>query len=142
MSAFKETLQAFNGSLKTLAVANSWPAGYPGDDIADDDKGEGIWVQGNILPGQSTPVTVGNYGEDDNPGIYQIDINRPVKNLLKEQMEAVDIIAEYFTAGKIITYNTTKVRIRSSSLSPGRYVGGYYRVSVSVLYYVRTNRTL
>lgn len=135
-------LKGLNQEFKNLVTANGWNAGYAEVNDAEKGAANALWLQSHWIPSETTPVTTGNGGEDNNPGTYQIDINRPKNRLLMEQMDAVDIVANHFTAGKIITYNNTNITVVSSSVSPSRYVGGFRRVSLSVRYYARTIRTL
>lgn len=137
-----DILKGLNQEFRSLASANGWNAGFAEVDDADKGDANGMWLQSHWLPSETTPVTTGNGGEDNNPGNYQIDINRPKNRMLMEQMDATDIIANHFTAGKIITYNNLKIRVISTSVVPSRYVGGFRRVSLSVRYYARTIRTL
>lgn len=137
-----DILKGLNQEFKNLVDTRGWSAGYAEVNDAEKGAADALWLQSHWIPSETTPVTTGNGGEDNNPGTYQIDINRPKNSLLAEQMDAVDIIANHFTAGKIITYNNLKIRIASASVIPSRYVGGFRRVSLSVRYYARTIRTL
>lgn len=123
-----------------LSVDNTTPMGYPNEELPDDDKGDGLWLQLHNMRGQSEPATLGDAGEDNHPGFLQIDINYPQNKGSKQVLAKGDSFAAFFTAGKSLSYNTQEVKVLSSSLSPGRYVGGYYRVSLTVNYYARTTR--
>ena len=123
-----------------LAVDNTTPIGYPNNELADEDKGNGLWLQLHNMRAQSAPVTLGDNGEDNHPGFLQIDINYPQNKGSKQVLEKADIFAAFFTAGKSLLYNTQVVKVLSCSLSPGRYVGGYYRISLTINYYARATR--
>ena len=115
------------------------PRGYPNEEL--EDKPDGLWLQIHNMRSESTPVTLGDAGEDNHPGFLQIDINYPQNKGSKEVLAKADTIAAFFTAGKSLSYNSQEVKVLSCSVTPGRYVGGYYRVSVTVNYYARTTRS-
>lgn len=122
-----------------LVVDNTTPTQMPGTDLSN--KPDSLWLAIHNLRAESIPVTLGNAGEDNHPGILQIDINSPKNKGTKLVLEKGDEFAAFFTAGKALLYNAQEVKVLSSSLSPGRYVGGYYRISLSVSYYARTTRS-
>ena len=123
------------------AVDNTTPMGYPNSELAEADKPDGLWLQIHNLRAQSTPVTLGDKGEDNHPGFIQIDINYPANKGTKAILNKADAFIAFFTAGKALSYNGQYVIVQSCSVTPGRYVGGYYRISVTVNYYARTTRT-
>jgi hypothetical protein len=120
-------------------VDSTTPRGYPDDPLKS--PPDGLWLQLHNLRSRSLPVTLGDKGEDNHPGILQIDVNYPVNKGSKQVLAKADELAAYFTAGKALTYSAQDVKILSCSLSPGRSVDGYYRVSLSVNYYARTTRS-
>lgn len=120
----------------------TFPVGYIGQELTDDLKGDGLWCQLHNLTSSNEAVTIGPTGEDEVRGILQIDLNRPMGYSHGEFMDYIDTIANYFTIGKVLAYNSVNVRVLNTQLSPGRRVGGYYRLSLSVTYYVRTIRNL
>ena len=131
---------------KALIVAvrnadSTTPTGYPNQVLSDEQRGNGLWLQIHNLRAQSAPATLGNTGEDNHPGILQIDVNAPQGQGSKDALSKSDQLARHFTPGKFILYNNQVVRIESYSLGPGRYVGGYYRISLSITYSARTNRS-
>ena len=114
------------------------PCGHPNDEL--EDKPDGLWLQLHNMRSESTPVTLGDKGEDNHPGFLQIDINFPQNRGSKDVLVKADEFAAFFTAGSVLSYNSQKVIVLSSSVSPGRYVGGYYRTSITVNYFARTTR--
>lgn len=122
-----------------LSVDNVTPCGMPAAEL--DEYPDGLWLQLFNLRAESSPVTLGDAGEDNHPGVLQIDINYPKGKGTGDVLSKADEFASFFTAGKSLLYNTQEVKVLSSSLSPGRYVGGYYRVSLSINYYARTTRS-
>lgn len=127
--------------LAVKEVDSTTPTGHPNRRLADKKKGQGLWLQLHNICGDSSPVTLGDQGEDNHPGILQIDINYPEGRGSKQVLAKADAFVGFFTAGKALLYTAQEIRILSSSIGPGRYVGGYYRVSVSVNYYSRTFRS-
>jgi hypothetical protein len=124
-----------------ISVDSVTPMGYPNRDLKDASKpASGLWIQLHNLRGDSSPVTLGDAGEDDHPGILQIDINYPLNKGTASILTKADEFIAFFTAGKAIFSGAQEVRIASCSLSAGRHVEGYYRLSVSVNYYARTTR--
>jgi hypothetical protein len=120
------------------AVDAVTPMGNPNDPL--ENPGPGLWIQLHNLRIESTPVSLGDFGEDNHPGILQIDINYPQNKGAGIPLQKADEFASYFKAGLRIESNGQHVTVLSSSLSPARYVGGYYRISVDVHYYSRTTR--
>lgn len=114
------------------------PTGYTNSPLPD--KPDGLWLQVHNLRASSAPATLGIGGEDEHPGVMQIDINYPKNKGSKGALEEADLLAAYFTAGKALVYGGQCVRVESTSLGPGRYVGGYYRLSLNVNYYALTAR--
>lgn len=135
----------FFGIEKTLLMAveqvdSETPLTRFGDEIGKH-KPDGLWLQLFNLRGDSVPVTLGDQGEDENRGVLQIDVNFPKGRGTGTVTKKADEFANFFTAGKSLSYNAQVVKIVSCSLNPGRYVGGYYRVSLSIRYYARTTRS-
>ena len=129
--------KALLNSIKTIAP--DLRRGLPNKNLKNKPDNQ-VWLQTHNLRSQSFPVTLGDQGEDHHPGIFQIDLNVLSGTGTGIVLEKADAIASFFTAGKIFVYNTQKVRVLSTSLGPGRYVGGYYRVSLDINYYSRTFR--
>lgn len=117
------------------------PYQYEAPDLPLDDKPENeIWVALHNLRGNSRVASLGDNGENHNPGILQIDINNKKGRGSGDVLAVVDQIIGQLNAGSTITENGQKIRITNASVSPGRYVGGFYRVSISLNYYARTIR--
>lgn len=121
------------------SVDSVTPCGFPGAEL--EAYPEGLWLQLFNMRAESAPITLGDKGEDNHPGVLQIDINYPKGHGTGHVLQKADELAAFFTAGKSLSYNTQEVKVQSSSLSSGRYVGGYYRVSLTINYYARTTRS-
>lgn len=98
------------------------------------------WAAARILPGQASAVTLGGSGEDEHRGILQLDLNYGLRLGEAELMEKIGVVAGYFVAGLKLTYGSTVVYIRSCSRSQGREVDGWWRVSISVVWWARHAR--
>jgi len=122
------------------AVGTLVPTGYPGAELEDGDKPDGLWCHVHNVRSESTPVTLGDQGEDNHPGFMQIDINYPKGKGSGDLLVKADEIALAFPSGRALTYNGQEVKVLSTTLGPGRYVGGYYRISLTINYYARTQR--
>lgn len=123
------------------AVGTLVPTGYPGFELTDSDKPDGLWCNIHNVRTISEPVTLGDAGEDNHSGFMQIDINYPVNRGAGEVLIKADELASAFPSGTVLSYNSQNVIVASTTLSPGRYIGGYYRVSLTVNYYSRTFRS-
>ena len=121
-------------------IKGSMPAGYPGAELDADQLPDDLWAQVNNVRVASDVVTLGDSGEDNHTGFFQIDLNYPKGRGTKAVLEKADEIASSVPAGTLIDFGGQKVKILSTELSPGRYVGGYYRVSLTINYYARTIR--
>lgn len=116
------------------------PTSYPDVVLSEDQKPDGLWFALHNMRSESTPVTLGDKGEDNHPGFLQIDINYPDGKGSSFVLTEAGRIAAEFPSGRTLIYNSQKVRITSSSLSPGRLVGGYYQVVLTIYYYSRSTR--
>lgn len=136
-SNFTDIEIALIQAVETLDAAT--PKGYPNKQLKDPPNS--LWLAMHNMRANSRPVTLGDAGEDNHDGIFQIDINVPESEGSGNATNKADVFASFFTAGRALVYNGQNVRVISSSLSPGRYVGGYYRLSLNVRYYARTVRS-
>lgn len=130
----KALIQAYN------TVGTLVPTGYPGKELEEADKPDGLWAHVHNVRAESDPVTLGDAGEDNHPGFMQIDLNYPKGKGSGDLLVKADELATAFPSGRTLTYNGQEVKVLSTSLGPGRYVGGYYRISLTVNYYARTVR--
>ena len=122
-------------------VDSTTPTSFPNNELVN--KPDGLWLKVSNLHSETTPVTMGDGGEDNHRGILQIDINYPANKGSGASLGKADEFSDYFKAGKALLYNAQCVKIISCSLNPAnpaRYVGGYYRLTLSINYYARTTR--
>lgn len=137
MSNYTGIEKAIVASIQTH-IAGGIPLQHPG--IILETTPDSLWLALFNIPGVSKPVTLGDQGEDEHRGFFQVDVNYPKNKGSAQVLAKIDEIATAFPSGRTLTYNTQVVKILASSITPGRYVGGYYRVSLTVNYYARTKR--
>lgn len=136
MSNFATIEQALVNSV--TASVNSQDIEYPGMEL--NYEGSGNWYKMQNLRASSSGVTLGDRGEDEHRGILQIDINCPGSTGANDALLEADRIAASYRVGSTVQHSGQIVHFRNCSLSPGREVGAYYRVSLSINYYARTAR--
>ena len=96
-----------------------------------------LWLKLSIVPAEAFPVTLGINGDDNHNGYLQIDVNVPVNTGDGLVNLVAGKIKREYPAGR----NIGQVVVGSSSVSPARVVGAFYRVSVTVSYYSRIARS-
>ena len=114
------------------------PTSYENNALAT--TGVALWTSFIFLPGEPTPATFGIGGEDAEYGILQVDINIPKNTGEKPLFDTVKTIQNFFTAGRIFTYNSGNATVIAAGASHGRLVDTWYRRSVSIRYHSRTTR--
>lgn len=138
MSAFLDIEKALLKGVKDLNLA--YPTSEPNRELTNEQKQNGLWLKVSVLNAETNVATLGRLGEDNNPGVLQIDVNELQNQGTGELLKVCDIIASAFYAGKDLLHNAQAVTIRGSSISGIRNVGGYARRTVSVRWYSRTRR--
>lgn len=99
-----------------------------------------LWFSVAFVVADTIPVTLGSDGEDEVRGFLQVDINVPKNTGEALMFQNVKILRNFFKAGKGLTYKDCAVVISSSSPSPARIVGNWYRTSVTINFYSRIKR--
>lgn len=138
MSAFYKIERALLDSVRALELPLNME--FPNMDLDSDAKGD-VWAKVSILTAQTTVATLGSDGEDNNPGILQIDVNELRGKGTKRMLDLIDTICTFYTAGKALQFGGETAKVTNASVSPLRYVDGYARRSVSITYYSRTFRS-
>lgn len=102
----------------------------------------GPWAQLFNLRAGVPIATLGEGGQDDHLGIYQIDVNVPESSAQPRPVLLgwVDVLRTAFVAGRLLTHEGQGVRVRNTDISSIRRVDGWLRVSVSVNYSALTTR--
>lgn len=139
MSQFLKIEQALiNGFVgQTLG----YPTSYPNAAITDESKAGNAWLSVAVLPAESDGITLGDAGEDNNPGVLQVDVNVPIGSGTALQLTILDQLATAFKAGATLQFSGQRVTLRGSSITGPREVGGFSKRSLSVNYYARTTRS-
>lgn len=89
----------------------------------------GVYLRPNLIPGETVQASLGDTGKDETNAIYQVDVVQP-KNQGRSQLP--DAIADHFKRGTVLSYNGTKVRVRSVSIGSALLDGAWYFVPVSI----------
>jgi hypothetical protein len=104
--------------------------------------GNSPWASLFLAPNAPAVATLGDGGEDEHTGFLQIDLNYPQHTGTAGVLETADKIRAYFVAGRRLVYDGQEVLIRSSGRTAGVNVDGWYRVSMTIFWTARTNRSL
>lgn len=100
-----------------------------------------VWCR-FIFPGaDSTVGSLGPGGVDNVSGFVQLDINCPMDKGDAPCLALADTLKTYFTAQRILTYDSVRLNVRDVSLSSGRIVDGHYRRSVTVYWFTQIARS-
>lgn len=99
------------------------------------------WASLVIVPNQPSASSVGEFGEDQHDGFFQIDLNYPLNTGDGAILAKADEISWHFRAGRAFVYADQTVRIRSAGRSPGRVVDGFYRISLTINWTARVARS-
>lgn len=100
------------------------------------------WAQYTNLLGDAAPATMGDGGEDNYSGIFQIDFFVPENDGTGRLLIFAGQTIMHFKAGRVFSFNGQEVKVRRSSPSPIRRneSGGSYLISVSVYWDSRSQR--
>lgn len=98
------------------------------------------WAAVSYIPAQPDVATLGDDGEDEVRGIFQIDLNYPVNSGTQASEQKADSIAQLFKAGERFTYSGQQVVIRSCGRSASYVADSWWRTNISVSFYARMNR--
>jgi hypothetical protein len=134
MSTAFDIEKALVASAVAQAALRNLPIEMPNFDV--EKPAAGLWLKVKVAPVSSDPVTLGLQGEDDHTGFLQIDVNCPRSTGTGEVSTVAGAIRDSYRAGLFID----PVVVKSATVSPGRDVGGFYRVSITVVYYSRIAR--
>lgn len=118
------------------AVANSLsgvPTGYENEPF-EPPSGE-KWAQVYFLPNAPSVETLGAEGMDRVDGVVQIDLNYPVQTGGALARTDFETIRAAFPAGARPVHSGQEVTIRSCGRSAGRVVDGWFRVSITIVWY-------
>lgn len=104
------------------------------------EKPTAMWLAAWYMPNVPQGVTAGDGGYDEVTGIFQVDVNVPLNSGTKDARLMADKIVNLFPSGHNLVYNNAWVRPRQVGRTQGREVDGWWRVSVTVVWYSRLQR--
>lgn len=129
----KGFLDSLDEALLEIAALNNVPVEKPNADLTTYPD---LWLKLSVVRGQTVPVTLGLQGTDNHNGFCQIDINVPSGTGSGDILKIASSLKLFYPAGKSVGL----VVVASSSVSSARFVGSWYRVSVTINYYSRIAR--
>ena len=98
------------------------------------------FINAYLLPAQPEQSGLGDNGTDFHEGVYQIDINYPLKSGTVNHHTVADALNAVFRSGADLTFNGVCVRVQSTGITPKRNASGWSIMSVNVNYFVTTQR--
>lgn len=102
------------------------------------------WARVSLLPAASAGGTIGHGGFDQESGILQIDINIPQGKGDSELILWDTKRRVFFHGGRTFSVGGHSVLVKTSEISQGRIIEGFYRKSISVNYisYLKRHTTI
>jgi hypothetical protein len=113
---------------KLLSLTGVTPIAYPNRVFAPPDGA--TWIKVDFIPADSNPVTLGEAGDDELTGFFQVAIMSPAGSGDGSGIELSDTISAGFKNGSHLIYQDRVVRISHSQNNPGNEV----KVDTSVWY--------
>jgi len=93
------------------------------------------WAKITFVPLQPVIATLGAGGLDRLDGMLQVDLNYPLNSGTDAIQAKAKDIRNAFTVGRRFVYEGVEVITRSCGRSQGRMVEGFYRISVTIVFY-------
>lgn len=93
-----------------------------------------LYARPTLIPGDMVQASLGDSGQDQSVGVYQIDVFAEAGQGKNEAVVMADTIANHFKRGTELTYNSRVVRIRSVSRQVGVMDNGWYKIIVEIAY--------
>ena len=140
-NSYYEIERLLNASIRDAGLPNNVAVGMVGQMLADDKRGK-VWLQAHNLRAGTSVATLGSEGEDDLQGILQFNINYMDSDGPGEALKIADLLASYYGAGRLFSYNGSWIRVRFTDLTQPRPANGYLMTSMSVYYYSRRQRNV
>lgn len=109
------------------------PAAYENEKFTK--PSDAKWAEVFFLPNSPSVETLGANGQDRADGIVQINLNYPVGTGGSAARIDFESIRAAFPAGARPAYNGQEAVVLSCGRSSGRVVDGWYRVSVTIVWY-------
>jgi hypothetical protein len=99
----------------------------------------GKWASVFRLPASNDVASLGDGGEDEHVGVFQIDVSHP-ENTGTALLTDIEAVRAYFIAGRSFNYQGQCVHVRRCDVSAIRRVDGWLRVSASIYYDAHSTR--
>lgn len=124
---FADIEAAFTNHINTLnnRPAVAWP------NVKFEPNSKKPYIRINIIPAETVQASLGADGKDETNGICQITVFVPAGT---GRTDLPDVIADHFKRGTALSYNGTRIRLRSPSVGPAISEGAFYFVPVSIPY--------
>lgn len=136
------SLKKINAALVSAyqAVGLGFPTAYEMRDFRP--PASGIWARVLNAPASRGVHTLGDGGEDNISGFFQIDLFIPENSGTSAVLEPMDALHKYFRPGRRFTYDGQTVRVRRTALTPARRSSdsASYRSTVTVYWNSSTVR--
>lgn len=128
---FLDISAALSGRLNTLS--GSPPVAWMNREY-DPTPGT-LFLRETLLPGRTTQAELGATGRDNTVGVYQVDVFAPVDKGKNAALVQADSIADHFSRGTTLTYNSISVRLTETSIGASTLIdGAWWMVPVDIRY--------
>lgn len=98
-----------------------------------------LYLRPTVLPGGTVQASLGDSGQDQQVGVYQVDVFAETNTGKFAALQMADLVADWFKRGTVLTYNDRKVRIRTTNRRAGQpTTEGWYMVIVEIYYIIYT----
>jgi len=122
-----------------LAVAGETP--IRGVSLPLEVEPETVYISKAVMYSDRRPVTLGDGGQDEMTGIFQVDVNVPLDVDPADGGDVVDRMLDYYCAGRKLEAGKGTVFVRRSAPSTERRGStGTVTKSVSVYWFSRSTR--
>lgn len=135
MSVFIDISAALDGRLNTMASLP--PVAWENVEYAP--VVGTLYLRPTLLMGDSTQASLGDSGEDENIGVYQVDVFAEAGTGKNAAIVMADNIANHFKRGTDMVYNGRTVRVQSASRGPASTSDGWYQMPVNITFYSITD---
>lgn len=106
-----------------------------------DPKGKPLWFQVFNLCNPAEVITLGEGGQNNITGVFQINIMVPLGSSVLVTNQIVEKVNNFFAIGKGFTYGATTLRIkRCGKAGSSGEAQGYFKTMLSVFWEARFQR--
>ena len=116
-----------------VGMALGLPTSYPLKEFTP--PADTPWAQVASVPADKTVRTLGDGGQDNVSGYFQIDFFVPENDGRTRMNGFIDATLRQFRNGRVFTYGGQEVKVRRSTLSPaGKAPSASYAKSVTIFW--------